>query len=122
MSEIIQTTGGQESPRPSVVSGLSVVFCTFPDQETARRISKDLITDGLAACVNLIPAIESIYRWDGKIEQSTEVLAMFKVVSSGFKKLETALLEKHPYDTPEIIGIAADQVSKNYLKWVLAIE
>lgn len=96
-----------------------IVLCTFPDAETARHISKEIISENLAACVNLIPAVESIYRWEGKIEQANEVLAIFKVAAAGFQDLEDALLEKHPYETPEIIGIAPDQVSEGYLKWVL---
>jgi periplasmic divalent cation tolerance protein len=119
MQENLQSTGGQDHSSPPVAADMLVVLCTFPDQETARCISKEIISANLAACVNLIPAVESIYRWQGKIEQSSEVLAMFKVAISGFKNLEKKLLEKHPYDTPEIIAIVPDQVSEKYLKWVL---
>jgi len=118
MQENLQSTGGQDHSSPPVAADMLIVLCTFPDQETARRISKEIISENLAACVNLIPAVESIYLWEGKIEQANEVLAIFKVAAAGFKNLETALLEKHPYDTPEIIAISADQVSEKYLKWV----
>lgn len=96
-----------------------IVLCTFPDTETARRISSEIISANLAACVNLIPGVESIYRWEGKIEQASEVLAIFKLAADDFTNLEKNLLEKHPYDTPEIVGIAPHQVSEGYLKWVL---
>ncbi len=119
MQENIQSTGGQDLSSPPVAADMRIVLCTFPDAETARRISTEIISENLAACVNLIPAVESIYRWEGKMEQSSEVLAIFKVSAAGFKDLETALLEKHPYDTPEIIGITPDQVSEGYLHWVM---
>ena len=119
MRENLQPTGEPDPNGSPVVAGMLIVLCTFPDVETARRISTEIISENLAACVNLIPAVESIYRWEGKIEQASEVLAIFKVAAKGFKKLETNLLEKHPYDTPEIVGIAAHQVSDGYLKWVL---
>jgi len=119
MQENLQSTGGQEHSSPPVAADMRIVLCTFPDQDTARRISKEIISENLAACVNLIPAVESIYRWEGKIEQANEVLAIFKVSTVGFENLEKLLLEKHPYDTPEIIAIVPDQVSEGYLKWVL---
>ena len=119
MQENLQSTGGQDHSSPPVAADMLIVLCTFPDAETARRICSEIISANLAACVNLIPAVESIYRWEGKIEQASEVLAIFKVAADGFKDLETELLEKHPYETPEIVGIAPDQVSEGYLKWVL---
>lgn len=102
-----------------VAADMRIVLCTFPDAETARRISTEIITEHLAACVNLIPNVESIYRWEGKIERSNEVLAIFKVLAAGFKDLEKCLLEKHPYDTPEIVAVTPDQVTEKYLKWIL---
>lgn len=119
MQENLQSTGGQVHSSPPVAADMLIVLCTFPDAETARRISTEIISENLAVCVNLIPAVESIYRWEGKIEQASEVLAIFKVSADRFKRLEKELLEKHPYDTPEIIGIAADQVTAGYLKWVM---
>lgn len=101
-----------------VDADMRIVLCTFPDVETARHISTEIITENLAACVNLIPNVESIYRWEGKIEQSNEVLTIFKIKASGFKNFEKYLLENHPYDTPEIVAICPDQVSEKYLKWV----
>jgi|688.fasta_scaffold730597_2 periplasmic divalent cation tolerance protein len=118
MQENLQSTGGQDHSSPPVAADMLIVLCAFPDAETARRISTVIISENMAACVNLIPAVESIYRWEGKIEQANEVLAIFKVAAVGFKNLEKELLEKHPYDTPEIVGIVPDQVSEKYLSWV----
>jgi periplasmic divalent cation tolerance protein len=119
MQENFQSKGGQDYSSPPVATDMRVVLCTFPDQDMARRISKEIISENLAACVNLIPAVESIYPWEGKIEQAKEVLAIFKVSTIDFKNFEKLLLEKHPYETPEIIAIVPDQVSEGYLKWVL---
>ncbi len=119
MQENLPSTGGQVLSSPPVAADMLIVLCTFPDAEIARRISKEIISEHLAACVNLVPGVESIYRWEGNIEQANEVLAIFKVNADGFKDLENELLEKHPYETPEIIGIAPDQVSDGYLKWVI---
>ncbi len=119
MQKKLQSTGGQDYSSPPVVADMLIVLCNFPDAETARRISTEIISGNLATCVNLIPGVESIYRWEGMIEQASEVLAIFKVSTTRFKNLEKKLLEKHPYETPEIIGIAADQVSAGYLKWVM---
>lgn len=99
--------------------GMMLVLCTFPDIETAREIGTGIVTDGLAACVNLVPQVESIYRWKGEVQSEREVLAIFKVGSNGFPALEAALSERHPYEVPEIVGLAADAVSQGYLGWVL---
>lgn len=112
-------TGGQDDSGPPVFAGLMIVLCTFPDRETARKICREIISEHLAACANLIPTVESIYRWEGKVEQKQEALAIFKVAASAYPKLEHALLEKHPYDTPEIVGLPAQNVEKSYLAWAL---
>jgi uncharacterized protein involved in tolerance to divalent cations len=98
---------------------MMMVFCTFPDQEKAREVATEIIAEGLAACVNILPGVESIYRWEGEILNEQEALTIFKVAAAGFQKLEKAIVEKHPYDTPEIVGIAADKVSEKYLSWVV---
>ncbi|GAA5122788.1 hypothetical protein GCM10023212_20020 [Luteolibacter yonseiensis] len=72
----------------------------------------------LAACVNLVPAIESIYRWQGRIETASEVLAIFKTTSAVFPAFEQTLMELHPYEVPEIIAIAPDGIAEPYRNWV----
>ncbi len=119
MADSIPEAGGGERSSPPVSREMMVVFCTFPDVEKAREVAGGIIGDGLAACVNLLPGVESIYEWEGEIQREPEVLALFKVAASGFGKLETAILAKHPYDSPEIVGIAADKVDGRYLDWVL---
>lgn len=74
----------------------------------------------LAACVNLVPAIESIYRWQGKIETATEVLAIFKTTATAFPTFEQTLTELHPYEVPEILALAPDEIAEPYRQWVHA--
>ena len=97
---------------------LRLVLCTFPDAVTARQIGTVLIEKQLAACVNLIPAVESIYRWQGRVETSAEVLAIFKTSAVVFPDFERELAALHPYDVPEIVAIEPTAVSDNYASWV----
>ena len=91
---------------------------TFPDIETARRIADQLVTENLVACVNLIPAIESIYRWEGKVERSAEVIAFFKTTTNRLAAFQEKLKTLHPYDVPELICLRIDDGLPAYLRWV----
>jgi periplasmic divalent cation tolerance protein len=95
-----------------------LAFSTFPDVETARRIARELVTENLVACANVIPKIESIYRWHGKIEQGDETLVLFKTTAARFAAFEEKLKVLHPYDVPEIICTPIDRGSAAYLEWV----
>ncbi len=97
---------------------LVVVLCLFPNLDVAREITTTLVELHLAACVNLCPAVESIYRWQGKVESATEILAMIKTTHEGFDALEQKLHELHPYEVPEIIALPAERVSSAYVQWV----
>jgi periplasmic divalent cation tolerance protein len=96
-----------------------LVLSTFPDIETARRIARQLVTEKLAACANIIPAVESIYRWQGNLEQATEVLVFFKTNAVRYAAFEEKLKSLHPYDVPEIIGFPVDKASPEYFRWVI---
>jgi periplasmic divalent cation tolerance protein len=95
-----------------------LVLSTFPDAETARHIGRTVVEEKLAACVNLIPAIESIYRWKGAIETSTEVLGLIKSTTWKYQLLEARILELHPYEVPEIISLRIDAGHLDYLRWI----
>ena len=97
-----------------------IVFCTFPDRERARQTGTNLVEAQLAACVNLLPGVESIYRWQGAVETSTEVLAIFKTSIETYPSFEKRLRKLHPYDEPEIVALRPEQVSAGYLAWVTA--
>ena len=97
-----------------------LVLCTFPDREVARQIATTLVERQLAACVNLLPGVESIYRWHGHVEQAAEVLAVIKTASGHYPALAEVLLAMHPYAVPEIVALQPSAVSESYLAWVLA--
>lgn len=98
---------------------LRMVLCTFPDVAAARQIGTVLVEKQLAACVNLIPAVESVYRWQGKVETTAEVLAIFKTFAAVFPEFERVLTVLHPYDVPEIVAIEPATVSENYASWLM---
>ncbi len=100
------------------MNDLLIVFCTFPDIGKARETGTALVESQLAACVNLIPAVESIYRWQGKVETAAEVLAIFKTTPTAWPLFESRLQELHPYDIPEIVALRPDLVAKAYARWV----
>lgn len=99
---------------------IRIVLCTFPSAEAARQLGTLLVVKQLAACVNLIPAAESIYLWQGKVEQATETLAIFKTTTAVFPEFERELAALHPYDVPEIIAIEPTAVAETYARWVMA--
>ena len=96
-----------------------IVFCTFPEATVARQVGTALVEKQLAACVNLTPAVESVYRWQGKVEISTEMLAIFKTTTAAFTSFERALIDAHPYDVPEIIALKPAAVNCGYRAWVM---
>jgi periplasmic divalent cation tolerance protein len=95
-----------------------LALSTFPDAETARRISNQLVSERFAACANILPAIESIYRWKGKMESANETLVFFKVSEDGQTAFQAELRSLHPYDVPEIIFVPVASGLPEYLHWV----
>jgi periplasmic divalent cation tolerance protein len=93
-----------------------VVLCTFPDLDQARQIGAALVERQVAACVNLLPGVESIYRWEGKVERAGEVLALIK--TTRYPDLEAALRELHPYEVPEILALPVAAGLPAYLAWL----
>ena len=97
-----------------------LAFSTFPDAETARRISNQLVSESLAACANILPTIESIYRWKNKIESGNEILVLFKLSEDRKSAFQDKLRSLHPYDIPEIIFVPVASGLPEYLRWVAA--
>jgi periplasmic divalent cation tolerance protein len=100
------------------MSDVLLVLCTFPDADQARQIGTVLVEKQLAACVNLLPGVTSIYRWQGKIEEAGETLAIFKTTRSAWAAFEKLLAELHPYDVPEIVAVEPAAVAEMYSRWV----
>ena len=95
-----------------------LALSTFPDRETAQRISKELVTEKFAACANILPSIESIYRWKEQIETGNETLVFFKMSEDRQSAFQDKLRSLHPYEVPEIIFVPISDGLPEYLRWV----
>src|SRR5881394_2952638 len=97
-----------------------LALSTFPDTEIARRISNQLVSERFAACANILPSVESIYRWKEKIESGNETLVLFKLSEDRQSAFQDKLRSLHPYDVPEIIFLPVASGLPEYLQWVAA--
>jgi len=95
-----------------------VVFITAPSEDEAARISQSLVGNNLAACVNIVKGVRSIYRWKGALCDDSECLMVVKTVASNFDALLKMVREMHPYEVPEVIAFPITHGSKPYLDWV----
>ncbi len=95
-----------------------LVLTTCGSLEEARSIAQTLVERQLAACVNVVPQIESVYRWKGEVETATEWLLIIKTTADAFDRLREALSELHSYELPECIEIAVEDGSASYLEWI----
>lgn len=95
-----------------------VVLVTAPP-EHAPRIAESLVAQRLAACVNLLPAVRSVYRWQDEVQQGEECLLLIKTAADSFESLRRAVLQIHPYDLPEVIALPLTAAHAPYLAWIL---
>ncbi|HEX4653395.1 MAG TPA: divalent-cation tolerance protein CutA [Candidatus Udaeobacter sp.] len=95
-----------------------LALSTFPDGESARRISQELVEGEFAACANVLPAVESIYQWKGNIERGTETLVFFKLSEDRRTAFQEKMRSLHPYEVPEIIFVPLAGGLPDYLRWV----
>ena len=96
----------------------AVALVTAPDVPAARQLAESALQARLAACVNLIPKIESHYWWQGKLETSAEMLMLFKTPKAKLPALEQHILKNHPYDTPEFVVLPLSAGNQRYLDWL----
>jgi periplasmic divalent cation tolerance protein len=101
------------------VSGALVVLCTAPDREVADRLANDLVELRLAACVNLIGGVRSIYRWEGEVARDDEILLVIKTTEARFGDLGRAIAARHPYQVPEVLALSVADGHAPYLDWIL---
>ena len=99
-------------------TNLQLVLCTVPDRECAEQIAEALVSEQLAACVNIIPGIASVYRWKGRIEKDEELLLLIKTSQGSYESLEQRIRTLHPYELPEIIAVSIQAGQKDYTKWI----
>lgn len=95
-----------------------IVLCTVPDRETAEHIAANLVTEQLAACVNIVPGVTSVYRWKDSIEKDAELLLIIKTHSTVFATLTDRIKTLHPYELPEIIAVPITDGLPEYLDWI----
>ncbi|XP_042304929.1 protein CutA [Sceloporus undulatus] len=116
------STAGPEAPTSAsstyTPGTLSAAFVTCPNQMVAREIARAVVEKRLAACVNLVPQITSIYEWKGKIEEDSEVLLMIKTRSSRVSALAEFIRKIHPYEVAEVIAVPIQEGNPPYLRWV----
>ncbi len=96
-----------------------VVLSTAPNRKTALRIGKTLLKERRISCINIVPAIRSIYLWKGRIVEDNEVLMILKFPGKNREVVERSVLALHPYDTPEFIVIKPSYLNKKYLRWLI---
>lgn len=96
-----------------------VVLCTCPDEDTSKILSTGLVEARLAACVNILPRVRSVFRWKGSVEDAAEVLMVIKTQVAHTAALEAWLVENHPYDLPEVLVLPVTGGSRDYLRWVV---
>jgi len=95
-----------------------VVLVTAPNRKVARALARAALTERLAACVNLLPAIESHYWWENRITSGREILLLIKTTRARLPALERLILDQHPYDTPEFIALPIHHGARRYLDWI----
>lgn len=121
-AQTVAKTASKNPPIPkmsSYTSGThSVAFVTTPDEKTAKSLAQSIVEKKLAACVNIIPQITSIYTWEDKLNEDNEVLMMIKTKSSRIDELAKFVRENHPYSVAEVISLPIENGNIPYLDWI----
>ncbi|MDN5780644.1 MAG: divalent-cation tolerance protein CutA [Luteimonas sp.] len=97
-----------------------IAFCTCPDPATASRIADALVGERLAACVSVLPGVQSVYRWRGEVERADEVQLLIKTVATRMPALVQRIVALHPYELPEVVAVEAAAGLPAYLEWISA--
>lgn len=97
-----------------------LVMTTVPGDEEGRRIARLLVESRLAACVQILPPMISIYRWESRLEEAAEQLLLIKTLHRLYPEVERTILEAHPYQTPEVVALPIEAVASGYLDWLTA--
>lgn len=101
-----------------MAKGPIIIMVTCASRKEARKIADRLLSKRLVACANIVSGIESKFWWKGKIDSASETLLMMKTVKANFKKVETAVLNLHSYEVPEIIAVSIAAGGKSYFSWI----
>uniref|UniRef100_A0A0N4ZJW3 Divalent-cation tolerance protein CutA n=1 Tax=Parastrongyloides trichosuri TaxID=131310 RepID=A0A0N4ZJW3_PARTI len=101
-----------------VANVFSVIYVTVPKMEVAKTIARNVVESKLAACVNIIPGVTSVYSWKGNIEEDQELLLIIKTKTNLLEELKKEIVKIHPYEVPEFISLPIEHGSEPYLKWI----
>ena len=99
-------------------SSYEIILCTCPDKDIAKKLAELLVGKNLAACVNILPGITSVYTWEDRIESEQEHLLLIKSTHGNYQAIETLLFKHHPYEIPEIIALPIERGLPEYLDWI----
>jgi periplasmic divalent cation tolerance protein len=99
-------------------SDFELILCTCPDKNTAKELAHLLVSKKLAACVNILPGVTSVYSWEGRIESEQEHLLLIKSSKANYSNIEITLFKHHPYEVPEIIALPIERGLPEYLDWI----
>lgn len=111
----------QTDPKPPckiMKNKIIMVFITCPDEAIARQFGQHLVGAGLAACVNVVPGVSSIYRWQDKVQQDQEAMMMIKTAAERLPEITAWIRQNHPYDLPEVVAVPVVAGHDGYLQWV----
>lgn len=95
-----------------------MIYVTYPSEDDAKKISRSLVERRLVACANVVPAVQSLYWWDGKVQEDQEVAALYKTQAKNFEAVKACVLESHPYDVPCIVSYEIKNGHEPYLSWI----
>jgi periplasmic divalent cation tolerance protein len=96
----------------------NVILCTCPDEITAKQLALQLVKKKLAACVNIVSQVQSVFSWNNQIEETHEVLLIIKSAEKNYDEIEAFIQSQHPYEVPEIIALTVSKGSRQYLEWI----
>lgn len=97
-----------------------MVLCTCPDETTALSLARALVERRLVACVNVLPAVQSVFRWQDEVVTESEAMLIIKTTQSALQPLQEQLVQLHPYDVPEVIALEISSGSRDYLDWLIS--
>lgn len=113
-------TSWGDTPSMTMPDGPILVLCTAPDADVGATLGRGLVEAKLAACVNVVPGLRSIYAWEGAVQDDSEVQLLIKTRRARFEALRDWLREHHPYDVPEILALPIVGGNEDYLAWIEA--
>jgi len=102
------------------VTDALLVFTTLPSPDKAADLARTLVEEGIVACGNVLPAVRSIYKWQGKVQDENEVMLLLKTRAEHLERLKLRILELHPYEVPEVLAIPVESGYRAYLEWIAA--